>query len=241
MSRSNPPRSSIVERVRESSHGERGERPRRSLRRRLNIKFAALIRWLHIYLSMFGLAAILFFSVTGITLNHPDWFSSGAERSRDAEGTLDVKWMHVAPSASAAANDADRAHEVAKLEVVEHLRKSHGVRGALSDFRVDERECMVAFKGPGYAADAFIDRETGHYRVTITEHGWIAVINDLHKGRDTGPAWSILIDVSAVVMTVVSMSGLLLLFYLKLRRKPGLVVTVVGLMVVVAAYLLFVP
>ena len=100
---------------------------------------------------------------------------------------------------------------------------------------------MVAFKGPGYAADAFIDRETGRYKLTITDHGLIAVINDLHKGRDTGPAWSILIDVSAVVMTLVSLSGLLLLFYLKLRRKPGLVVTIVGLAVVVAAYLTLVP
>ena len=29
---------------------------------------------------MFGLAAVLFFSVTGITLNHPDWFFGEAER-----------------------------------------------------------------------------------------------------------------------------------------------------------------
>ena len=28
------------------------------------------------------------------------------------------------------------------------------------------RECTVTFKGPGYAADAFIDRESGHYNLT---------------------------------------------------------------------------
>ena len=28
------------------------------------------------------------------------------------------------------------------------------------------------------------------------------MINDLHKGRDTGPVWSVLIDVSAVLMTL---------------------------------------
>ena len=39
------------------------------------------MRWLHIYLSMFSLAVVLFFSVTGITLNHPDWFFGGAERA----------------------------------------------------------------------------------------------------------------------------------------------------------------
>ncbi len=44
---------------------------RRPFRRRLAIRFAKLVRWLHIYLSMFGLAAVLFFSATGITLNHP--------------------------------------------------------------------------------------------------------------------------------------------------------------------------
>ena len=58
-----------------------------------------------------------------------------------------------------------------------------------------------------------------------TYHGFLAVINDLHKGRDTGPAWSALIDVSAVLMTLISLTGLVLLFYLKLRRVPGLVVT----------------
>ena len=119
--------------------------------------------------------------------------------------------------------------------------KTHGVRGALADFRVDDRECTVSFKGPGYSADAFIDRETGRYRLTETSHGLIAVINDLHKGRDTGPGWSLLIDASAVLMTIVSLTGLVLLFYLKLRRKPGLVVILAGTVAAVAAYWAMVP
>src|SRR5262249_26923141 len=109
------------------------------------------------------------------------------------------------------------------------------------DFRVDETECTVSFKGPGYAADAFIDRDTGHYNLTETFHGFIAVINDLHKGRDTGPVWSVVIDVSAVVLTIISLTGLTLLFYLKLRRRPGLVVTLLGTMVIVVICLLWVP
>jgi len=36
------------------------------------------------------------------------------------------------------------------------------------------------------------------------------VANDLHKGRDTGKTWSILIDVSAVLMTLISLTGLIL-------------------------------
>src|SRR5262249_29254952 len=123
----------------------------------------------------------------------------------------------------------------------EYLRKTHGVRGALAEFRVDESECLVTFKGPGYAADAFIDRESGRYTLTQTYHGFIAVLNDLHKGRDTGRAWSVIIDLSAALMTIISLTGLGLLFYLKLRRVPGLVVILIGTAIIAAVVLLVVP
>jgi hypothetical protein len=42
-------------------------------------------------------------------------------------------------------------------------------------------------------------------------------------------------------MTLISLTGLVLLFYLKLRRKPGLVVTLIGTLAVVVAYLVWVP
>ncbi len=198
------------------------------------------MRWLHIYLSMFSLAVVLFFSVTGITLNHPGWFFSGAESSREAEGEISPQLLHLKDPGPAEAT-TDQARQVAKLEIVEHLRSVHSIRGALADFRVDESECVVSFKGPGYAADAFVDRESGHYRLTETYHGFIAVINDLHKGRDTGPVWSVLIDVSAVLMTLISLTGLVLLFYLKLRRIPGVIVAVIGTFLAIMLYRLGVP
>ena len=117
----------------------------------------------------------------------------------------------------------------------------HSVHGALADFRVEKNDCTVSFKGPAYAADAFINRKSGHYRLSQTSHGLVALLNDLHKGRDTGPVWSAVIDVSAVVLTVISLTGLVLIFFLKLRRGPGLVVSLVGAAVVVAICLLWVP
>jgi hypothetical protein len=53
--------------------------------------------------------------------------------------------------------------DVAKLGVVERLRSAHGIHGAVNDFRVEDSGCSVSFKGPGYAADVFIDRATGRY------------------------------------------------------------------------------
>jgi hypothetical protein len=195
------------------------------------------MRWLHIYLSLFGLAAVLFFSVTGLTLNHPDWFGE-PERRVSAQGQMPTRWLHLdVPTGST----EDESRRVEKLEVVEHLRKTHGVRGSVAEFRADERECTVTFKGPGYAADAFIDRESGRYELTQTLHGFVAVINDLHKGRDTGKAWSVVLDASAIVLTLISLTGLVLLFYLKRRRIPGLLVALGGTIAVVAVVLLLVP
>lgn len=187
---------------------------------------------------MFGLGSVLFFSVTGITLNHPDWFTEGIGHATEAEGNVDVRWVKPPQSPP---DSGDPAALVARLEVVEHLRKAHGVRGALATFTADDRECVVTFKGPGYSADAFIERETGRYKLTEARRGIVAAINDLHKGRDTGPAWSVLIDVSAVVLTLASLSGLVLLFYIKRRRIPGVVTAVVGTLAVWAAVRFLVP
>jgi hypothetical protein len=186
---------------------------------------------------MLGLASVLFFGVTGLTLNHPDWFLEDVARRVDVEGTIPRALLN----ASSAENADDPSLQVAKLEIVELLRKTHRIHGALTDFQVDEVECSITFKGPGYAADALIDRETGGYELTQSFHGLIAIANDLHKGRDTGAAWSLLIDVSAVVVTLISVTGLILLFYLKMRRVPGAVVAVIGTIVVVAVFLLGVP
>ena len=52
-----------------------------------------------------------------------------------------------------------------------------------------DTDCSVALKSPGYAADVFIDRATGRYELTEAKMGFVAVLNDLHKGRDSGAAW----------------------------------------------------
>ena len=98
----------------------------------------------------------------------------------------------------------------------------------------------VSFKGPGYAADAFIDRKTGQYDMTETRLGFVAVINDLHKGRDTGAAWAGVIDISAGLMVLVSLTGLVLIFFLQRRLKTGLVALGIGTALCCVVYLVWV-
>ncbi|MEO1525760.1 MAG: PepSY-associated TM helix domain-containing protein [Planctomycetota bacterium] len=176
-------------------------------------KSAAAFRWLHIYLSMLGFAALMFFSFTGITLNHPTWFGASEQKIEDRAGQLTMSLL---------------AEPVDKLEIAETIRAEHLLRGRVSEFEVDEYECFVVFKGPGYAADVFVDRESGKYTLSEITSGPMAVMNDLHKGRDSGAAWAILIDVTAVLMMLLSLSGFGLLFYLKRRRVSGTLTAVLG-------------
>jgi uncharacterized protein len=192
--------------------------------------FAASFRWLHIYLSMVSFVILFFFAATGITLNHVEWFGGAMPHTSLSKGNVNVDWVKTPNAAT-----------VARLEIVEQLRKTHGVKGALSDFTVNEMQCMLSFRGPGYTADVTLNRETGAYELTETRMGFVAIINDLHKGRDTGMAWSWLIDASAVLMIFVSITGMTLIFYIKRRRFSGLVAAVVGGLACYLIYRLFVP
>jgi hypothetical protein len=184
----------------------------------LNRKAAMLIRWLHIYLSMISFAIIFFFAVTGLTLNHADRFA-GEVHTTQEKGHLNPAWTR----------NPDTLH-IDKLAIVEYLRRTHGIKAALSDFRIDDSQLGISFKGPGYAADAFVDRTTGDYDLTKTSAGFVGLINDLHKGRDTGPGWKVFIDVCAILLALVSLTGMVLLLFLKRRRPSGLLIAALGLL-----------
>jgi hypothetical protein len=207
------------------------QRPRKpvTFRHKLKKQTAIVSRWLHIYLSMVSFAIVLFFAVTGLTLNHSEAFGAKEKTSR-ITGQMPHDWLKPANNA-----------EPAKLDIVEYLRSTNKLHGAVSDFRVDDDQITVSFKAPGYMADAAIDRTTNRYDVIEVRNGFVAVINDLHKGRDAGKVWSLLIDGSAILLTLVSLSGLLLLFFVYKRRTSGLILAAIGGAVCYLVYLRFVP
>jgi uncharacterized protein len=177
---------------------------------------------------MLSFAILLFFAVTGLTLNHAEWFDN-QRRPALYHGTLNKAWVN-APDPSG----------VAKNEIVNYFRRTYRTKGALSDIHVDGDQCEILFKGPGYEADATIDRETGKYDLTVSPFSLVAVLNDLHKGRDTGKKWSAVIDFSAVLMTLVSVTGLTLIFFLNKRRISGLLLVAIGALLCCLVYFLWI-
>ena len=193
----------------------------------LKRRVAKYSRWLHIYVSMTSFVIVLFFAVTGWTLNHAALFDR--EQTSRAAGTVDTRWTNTG------------AAEVSRLEIVEALRRSHRVGGAVSEFRVDDDQIAISFKGPGYAADTQVDRKTGKYDLTETRLGLVAVANDLHKGRDTGAIWKAVIDVSAGLLTFISLTGLVLIYFIHKHRLAGIILLAAGAAAAALLYAVWVP
>lgn len=175
---------------------------------------------------MVSFTILLFFAATGITLNHQTAFTGEAKPHRYA-GSLDSSWL--------------KSPDLHKADMVNVFRSRHHVKAALSDFRVDDDQIQISFKGPGYTADGFIQRATGQYEIMESRLGFVAVINDLHKGRDTGKAWSNVIDISATLMVAVSMTGLVLIFFLNKKLRTGLYALAIGTAICYLVYLVWVP
>jgi hypothetical protein len=166
---------------------------------------------------MVSLLVVLFFALTGVTINHPNWLAT--ERTDDLVGTLPAGWK--------------TAKGIDWLIVAEHLRATHGVHGTVADRTEDDREGALTFRAPGYSAATLINVKDGSYRLTVSYQGAVGVLNDLHRGRDAGSAWSWLIDASGIFLVFLSLTGLGLLFYLKKVRLKGLMTLLAGAALVV--------
>ncbi len=178
---------------------------------------------------MLSFAVVLFFAATGLTLNHPDWFAS-QQRTTIRHGVAGTSLLQSAGSG-----------EVDKLGLVEMLRSREHIHGAVSEVRIDDSQVSISLRAPGYTADAFIDRTTGKYDLTEVSSGFVAVINDLHKGRDSGKPWGYLIDASAILLVFVSLTGLGLLWFVYKRRLSGFLLAAFATAVVLAVYHFLVP
>ena len=119
------------------------------------------------------------------------------------------------------------------LRASEFAREELGVAGHITTFRTTGTEATISYRNPGYAADLFYDVRTGDYQVTVQQQGWLGVLNDLHKGRDSGSTWSWVIDVSALFLVAIAITGIVMQLFLRKRRTSALVIAGIGAVVAV--------
>ncbi len=191
----------------------------------INKTLLTVCRAVHIYLTMLGLLVMLLFSVTGLTINHEH--ALGATHAEVNELTGSV------PPPLIAQHD--------NLRIVEHLRETLKIRGAMTNFSDLSDEIAVAFKEPGQVWDITVAKDTGRVIARHERYGATAILNNLHRGRYTGPAWSWVIDFSAALIVLACVTGFVLWLALPRRRQLGIAFLAVGTVATMAVIYFFVP
>src|ERR1700754_3185654 len=162
-----------------------------------------LYQW-HWISSGMCLIGMILFAFTGITLNH-----AGRIEARPAvvtrDGQLPPEIVAALKTHPAVAKDS------LPDEVNSWLRREMGVNVSGRDTEWSAKDIYVALPRPGGDAWLNIERGSGAVSYEVTDRGWVAYLNDLHKGRHTGMAWSWFLDVFAVAAMVFCLTGLLLL------------------------------
>lgn len=167
----------------------------------MHVWLGTLRQW-HWISSALCLVGMLLFAVTGITLNHAAQIEAQpdiVERQARLPASLQKKLLATQPSEGLPAELEGWLESELKLELA-------GREAEWSD-----GELYVALPRPGGDAWLSLDLNSGELLFEATDRGWIAYLNDLHKGRNTGGAWGWFIDIFAGVCVLFSITGLLLL------------------------------
>jgi hypothetical protein len=209
--------------------GEMAELAAISERKKRRINWLRQLYQWHWISSGICLIGMLLFALTGLTLNH-----AGQIEARPVTVTRDdalpFEFMIRLKERPAVSK------EPVPPDVRDWLMRTLGVNVVGRDTEWSAREIYVALPRPGGDAWLSIDRSDGAVRYESTDRGWIAYLNDLHKGRHTGLAWSWFIDIFAVACFVFCATGLLLL-QLHAGKRPA-TWPVVGMGLVIPVLLL---
>jgi hypothetical protein len=155
------------------------------------------------------LLGILLFSVTGITLNHSEQIDS-KPAIREAQATLPAALLRqLVELATTAEEQQSTPATPAPLKSWALDTFGADVSGANSEWSA--REVYLSMQRPGGDGWISINLRTGSAKYQRTDRGWIAYLNDLHKGRYTGQAWAWFIDIVAVACVVFSVTGLFIM------------------------------
>ena len=179
------------------------------------------------------LVAMLMFSLTGITLNHSAQIGAKPEvTTREAR----------LPAALLAQLSRDPASDKSSLPtaVEDWLSQQLNVRVTSHAPEWSDDEVYLSLPRPGGDAWLTIVRRSGEVRYEITDRGWVSYLNDLHKGRNTGPLWGWFIDVFAVACVLFAGTGLFLLKMHSGRRPSTWPLVALGLALPVVLLVIFV-
>jgi hypothetical protein len=191
--------------------------------------FYRLCRLLHGYLSAFAFIALIFFSLTGLLLNHPGWLAG-----EPAETTV-----HLALPKAEVAGAMAAPHPAEVLAAA--VARRTPLIGRFKSGEAQGGEAFIQFQGARGASTVTIDTDSGAAEVVNKPSSLLTMLNDLHRGKNSGAAWRRVIDLTAIVVVALSLLGFVLFFSLRFRLRTSLLITAASLLILAAVFLLLTP
>ena len=162
--------------------------------------------WVSSALCLIGL---LLFGITGFTLNHAASIEARPKvttRTATVDDALRAALLKELPAAKARKGKAELPAELQAW-----IQAQWAVDTAGRDAEWSDDEIYLSLPRPGGDAWLRLSLIDGEAEYERTDRGWLSYFNDLHKGRNSGAAWSLFIDIFAAATLVFSITGLFIL------------------------------
>jgi hypothetical protein len=188
------------------------------------ISFYRQCRLWHGWLSAIAFLVLMFFSVTGLLLNHPEWFADTTALV-ESQAQLDPAALKDKPAAA----------------LGELLASRKLVHGVYASGDIDEELAQLRFEGVSGDTSVTLDLASGKADIAWRKATALTMLNDLHRGKNAGAAWKWLIDISAGLFLVLSLIGYVLFFSMRHRLATVLALTFASAALLAVLFLVFVP
>lgn len=175
---------------------------------------------------------MILFAATGITLNHAGKI--------EAKPAVVNRQLEMPAALLTALGDRQEGNAPIPAAAADWLDQQLSISIGARNAEWSEEEIYLSMPRPGADAWLSIDRASGAVEFESTDRGWISYFNDLHKGRNAGPAWGWFLDIFAIACLVFCITGLFLLqLHARQRRMTWLMVGL-GLIVPLLLALIFI-
>lgn len=184
----------------------------------------------HGYLSALAFLALIFFSATGILLNHPSLLSLGAPAPVEQHFTLTPDELTQIRAAE------EPARQLAVL-----VDRRFDLAGAYRNGEVSGEDVFISMQGVRGSSNIRANLVTGAADVFIERQDAATVLNELHRGEHAGDAWRLAIDIIAILLIAVSLIGFMLFLSLRFRLRTSLMLVAASIVGLGGLFILAVP
>lgn len=186
--------------------------------------------WMSSAISLIGL---LLFAITGFTLNH------AAEIEATPASVERAALLPPPLLAQVKPDDAPDSKKPIPTPVAQWI-EGHIKLDARGEAEWSADTVYLAKPRPGGDGWISIDRETGEVTSEVSSRGWVAYLNDLHKGRNSGTVWKWFIDIFVLACIIFTLTGLVLLWMHSKHRKSTWPLVFAGLAIPAALAVFFI-